>query len=56
MILAGRSPDGVGPAIVVFEAANEEAAGRFMEEDPFVSEGLFKATLHPFKVALIRDV
>lgn len=56
VILAGRSPDGAGPAIVVFEAANEEAAGRFMEEDPFVSEGLFKATLHPFNVALIRDV
>jgi len=56
VILAGRSPDGVGPAIVVFEAENEEAARRFMEGDPFVSKGLFTATLYPFNAALIRDM
>jgi uncharacterized protein YciI len=41
---------------VVFEAENEEAARRLMEQDPFVFEGLFTATLHPFNAALIRDV
>ena len=55
VILAGRSPDGVGPAIVVFEAENEEVARRFMETDPFVSEGLFTASLHRFNAALIRS-
>jgi len=56
VMLAGRSPDGVGPAFVVFEAENEEVAQRFMEDDPFVSEGLFTATLHRFNVALIGGV
>ncbi len=54
VILAGRSQDGIGPAIVVFEADSEEEARRFMEEDPFVSEGLFGANLHPFRAALVR--
>jgi uncharacterized protein YciI len=54
VILAGRSQDGIGPAIVIFEADTDEDAQRFMEEDPFVSEGLFTATLHPFRAALLR--
>ncbi len=54
VILAGRSQDGVGPAIVIFRAESEEAALRFMEEDPFVANGLFRAALHPFRVALIE--
>lgn len=55
VILAGRSPDGVGPAIVIFEAEDEASARAFMESDPFVSEGLFTATLHPFRAALLRN-
>ncbi len=54
VILAGRSQDGVGPAIVIFEADDEAAARRFMEDDPFVAHGLFRASLHPFKAALVR--
>ena len=41
VILAGRSLDGIGPAVVIFEAESEEEARRFMEGDPFVKEGLF---------------
>ena len=55
VILAGRSPDGVGPAVVIFEADSEEAARRFMEEDPFVKHGLFGAELHAFRIALMRQ-
>ncbi len=55
VILAGRSLDGVGPAVVVFEAESEEEARRFMEQDPFVREGLFRATLHPFRAAMVRE-
>ncbi len=55
VILAGRSLDGIGPAIVIFEAETDEGAQRFMEEDPFVSQGLFTATLHPFRAALLRS-
>lgn len=54
VLLAGRSLDGVGPAIVIFDAASEGEARRFMENDPFVSGGLMRATLHPFRAALVR--
>lgn len=55
VILAGRSLDGVGPAVVILEAASEREARRFMEQDPFVAGGLMRATLHPFRAALIRE-
>jgi uncharacterized protein YciI len=55
VVLAGRSLDGVGPAIVIFEAEDETEARAFMNEDPFVSEGLFRASLHPFRAALVRN-
>lgn len=54
VILAGRSQDGIGPAIVIFEMDGEEQARNFMNDDPFVSEGLFGATLHPFHAAFVR--
>lgn len=54
VILAGRSLDGVGPAIVILESSTEAEARRFMEADPFVSGGLMRATLHPFRAALVR--
>ncbi len=55
VILAGRSQDGIGPAIVILEAASEAEARRFMEQDPFVASGLFGADLHEFRVALQRS-
>ncbi len=54
VIMAGRSQDGIGPAIVILEAEDEAAAHAFMQSDPFVAEGLFGASLHPFRVALQR--
>ena len=54
VILAGRPLGEEGPAVVVFDAENEEAARAFMEADPFVSEGLFTADLYPFSAALVR--
>jgi uncharacterized protein YciI len=55
VLLAGRSQDGIGPAIVIFEAESEAAARHFMENDPFVAGGLMRASLHPFKAALVRE-
>lgn len=52
VILAGRSQDGIGPAVVVFQADSEQDAVAFMQADPFVASGLFGAELHPFRVAL----
>jgi uncharacterized protein YciI len=55
VILAGRSLDGVGPAVVIFEADSEARARSFMEADPFVAGGLMRARLHPFRAALVRS-
>lgn len=54
VILAGRSLDGNGPAVVIFEADSEEKARSFMQADPFVAGGLMRAKLHPFRAALVR--
>jgi len=54
LIFAGRCLDGVGPAVVIFQAGSEEEARSFMLEDPFVKYGLFGAELHPFRAALVR--
>jgi uncharacterized protein YciI len=56
VILAGRSLDGRGPAVVILEAATEKEARHFMENDPFVAYGLMRANLHPFRAALVRVV
>ena len=55
VILAGRSTDGIGPAVVIFEAESEEEARSFMNEDPFLVHGLFTASLYPFRAALVRE-
>jgi uncharacterized protein YciI len=54
LIFAGRSLDGIGPAVVVIEAETEDAARAFLREDPFVKSELFGADLHPFRAALVR--
>jgi uncharacterized protein YciI len=54
VLLAGRSLDGVGPAIVILEAESEATARDFMEKDPFVAGNLMRASLHPFRAALVR--
>jgi hypothetical protein len=53
--LKKATQDGVGPAIVIFEAECEEASCEFMEKVNFVSVGLMRASLHPFRAALVRD-
>lgn len=54
VVMAGRSQDWVGPAIVVLEVEDEQQARAFMESDPFLTSGLFRASLHPFRIALTR--
>jgi len=53
VILAGRSL-APGLAVCIFEAESEDAARAFMEADPFVSGGIMRATLYPFRVAFMR--
>jgi uncharacterized protein YciI len=56
LILAGRTeePGEETFGIAIFEAADETAARKFMNEDPAVVGGLMTAELHPFRVALER--
>jgi uncharacterized protein len=54
LILAGRTSESGDKTfgIAIFEAKDESAARKFMEEDPAVAVGLMTAELHPFTVAL----
>jgi uncharacterized protein YciI len=56
LILAGRTeePGEKTFGIAIFEAADETAARKFMNEDPAVVGGLMTAELHPFRIALER--
>jgi uncharacterized protein YciI len=56
LILAGRTsePGDKTFGIAIFEALDEDAARKFMQEDPAVAGGLMTAELHPFAVALQR--
>ncbi len=56
LILAGRTsePGDKTFGIAIFEAADEDAAKKFMQEDPALAGGLMTAELHPFAVALQR--
>ena len=57
MILMGRTQnnDESTFGIAVFEAEDEAAARRIMENDPAVLGGVMTATLYPYKIALMRD-
>jgi uncharacterized protein len=56
LILAGRTsePGDKTFGIAIFEAVDEDAARKFMQEDPAVADGLMTAELHPFAIALQR--
>ena len=57
LILAGRTqtadPDGMG--IIIFNAESDEAAQALVDSDPAVANGVFKAKLFPYRVALIAQ-
>jgi uncharacterized protein len=56
VILAGRTSEAGDQTfgIVIFAAADENAARAFMNSDPAVVAGVMTAELHPFGVALER--
>ena len=55
VLMAGRTlttgPETIG--IVIFYAEDERAAQALMDADPAVAEGVMKAKLYPFRVALL---
>ncbi len=56
MLLVGRTQnaDESTFGIAIFEAEDESAARAIMEADPAVVGGVMRATLYPYKVALMR--
>ena len=54
MILVGPTLGRINTGIAVFEAPDEEAARRIMEEDPAIASGIARGELRPFAVALLR--
>lgn len=58
VLLAGRTlntdPSSFG--VVVFRAASEPAARKVMLADPAVRQGVFRAALFPFRIALLGEL
>lgn len=54
LVLAGPTLGPINTGIAVFEAPDEEAARRIMNEDPVIAGGFAKGELRPFRVALLR--
>ena len=54
IILVGPTlgPDNTG--IAIFEAPDETAARRIMDEDPVIAGGYARGELRPFRVSLLR--
>jgi uncharacterized protein YciI len=57
MILVGRTlnDDESTFGIAVFKAETEEAARAIMQGDPAVANGVMRAELFPYRIALIRE-
>jgi uncharacterized protein YciI len=53
LILAGPTLGPVNTGIAVFEAPDEEAAQRIMDEDPVIAGGFARGELRPFRVSLL---
>jgi uncharacterized protein YciI len=54
LILAGPTLGRTNTGITIFEAPDEEAARRFMDEDPVIVGGFARGELRPMVVSLLR--
>ena len=54
VVLAGPTLGPVNTGIVVFEAPDEAAARRIMDEDPVIVAGVVSGELRPFEVSMLR--
>lgn len=55
VLLAGRTlnTDSTSFGIIIFEAENDDSARQLMENDPAVKQGVMKAELFPYRIALM---
>lgn len=54
VILVGPTLGPVNTGVAVFEAPDEAAARKIMEEDPVIAGGFARGELRPFRVSLLR--
>lgn len=54
IILVGPTLGSINTGICVFEAPDEAAARRLMNEDPVLAGGFARGELRPFRVSLLR--
>lgn len=54
IILVGPTLGPRNTGICIFEAPDEAAARRFMEDDPVIAGGFAQGELRPFRVSLLR--
>ncbi len=54
LILVGPTLGRHNTGIAIFEAPDEAAARRFMEDDPVIAGGFASGELRPFRVSLMR--
>jgi len=54
IILVGPTLGPVNTGIAIFEAPDEAAAFRLMNEDPTIAGGYARGELRPFRVSLLR--
>ena len=54
VILVGPTLGKVNTGIAIFEAPDEAAAQRIMEEDPVIAGGFARGELRPIRVSLLR--
>ena len=54
LILAGPTLGAVNTGICVFEAEDEAAARKIMEDDPAIASGIAQGELRPFRASLLR--
>ena len=54
IVLVGPTLGRINTGIAVFEAPDEAAARRIMDEDPVIAGGFARGELRPFRVSLLR--
>jgi uncharacterized protein YciI len=54
VVLVGPTLGSINTGICIFEAPDEAAARRLMEEDPVLAGGFARGELRPFRVSLLR--
>ena len=54
LVLVGPTLGPRNTGIAIFEAHDEPAARRIMDEDPVIAEGFARGELRPFRVSLLR--